>query len=678
MAVRLSRQLSGINFPETHSTTGTSRSSMAAASAAELQPVEQIAARLQSLLDLAKDVKPERTVEPPLSTANLISGIDALPHGIQGSLDDAWRQVIVENAVRQLFYSVLTSADITDPAFVDVWNLLDILHVCGDRSVCAPELACQLIEELLDSQTTDGCRTVFDYLESRRERLAANDFHKKNLTLLRACNELLRRLSRAEDAVFCGRVFFFLFQTFPLGDKSSVNLRGEFHTENLTKFEVSETDVEANGDRMDVDTKPSEPETPAKAETPQAPAKPAAKGVSAKAPKKVPEEKVLSTSELYPIFWQLQRDFSDPTRLFASDSFQSFKQGLASTMLKFKKTPPVLQTKAAEDSKRGVKRKLGSNGTNGQIKEQSVDNYNPKYLTSRELFDLELSDLAFQRHIMVQALILIDFLLSLTERAKKKIAILEAEIRTRSQQTSEKLTLNKSLLYSFTLSKEDTEWATTTRTSIKGYLTSMADGRMFDRMVDTVLARDRNWVRWKIESCPSIVKDPVSTEQIMEARKAAREYTKPRRVPEHVRGAMNLNFLDEGSGGGLDALRDPSRFTAPAIEQLLDGMQNDNLDLDMAMGDAEKASLETAISNKTWRALRQARAINLDLLDKVEPGKSLEHVFRPTEQQTDLESVPEQGGTADGGEAPAVTITDEGPQHDPMDIKPVEAAITTS
>ena len=35
---------------------------------------------------------------------------------------------------------------------------------------CEPGLIFWLIEELLDSQTIDGCRTVFDYLESRRER----------------------------------------------------------------------------------------------------------------------------------------------------------------------------------------------------------------------------------------------------------------------------------------------------------------------------------------------------------------------------------------------------------------------------------------------------------------------------------------------------------------------------
>jgi len=35
---------------------------------------------------------------------------------------------------------------------------------------------------------------------------------------------------------------------------------------------------------------------------------------------------------------------------------------------------------------------------------------------------LQLSDLAFQRHILVQALMLLEFLLSFTEKAKKKLA----------------------------------------------------------------------------------------------------------------------------------------------------------------------------------------------------------------------------------------------------------------
>ena len=39
--------------------------------------------------------------------------------------------------------------------------------------LCEPGLVFWLVEELLDSQTIDGCRVVFDYLDSRREYLTA-------------------------------------------------------------------------------------------------------------------------------------------------------------------------------------------------------------------------------------------------------------------------------------------------------------------------------------------------------------------------------------------------------------------------------------------------------------------------------------------------------------------------
>lgn len=53
---------------------------------------------------------------------------------------------------------------------------------------------------------------------------------------------------------------------------------------------------------------------------------------------------------------------------------------------------------------------------------------------------LQLSDLAFQRHILVQALILIDFLLALTEKSKSKSIYQNAQ---------------KAMQYNFTLREED-------------------------------------------------------------------------------------------------------------------------------------------------------------------------------------------------------------------------------
>ncbi|KAK1052149.1 hypothetical protein LTR74_016558 [Friedmanniomyces endolithicus] len=598
---------------------------MAADSAAQLPAVAQATTRLRALLNHAKQLKPEASVEPPLPTSDLVSEVDALQDGLAG------RNVhgVVETAARQIFYSLINSTDITDPAFVQVWNFLDILVLCGDRGSAAPELVAWLVEELLDSQTTAGCRIVFDFLESRRERLAAKDFHKKNLVFLRSCNELLRRLSRAEDAIFCGRVFFFLFQTFPLGDKSSVNLRGEFHVENTTKFEVPD------GEQMEVDDKPFEGEhaiaTP-NVETVQPPTKPGAKATPARlAVQAPPEEVVLANNELYPIFWRLQQDFSDPTRLFAKAHFETFKKGLGQTLTKFRKTPTVVQTKAAATIKRGIKRKLGSDGTLSQSDESEstdhfADNYNPKYLTSRDLFDLELSDLAFQRHITVQALILIDFLLSLTDKAKKKLAAPDSS--------------NKSMLYSVTLSTEDAKWCRDTRNAITGFLKavpSVEDGRFYHRMVETVLARDKNWVRWKVESCPSIVRDPVSTDSIMEARKGAKDATRIRRVPEKPVGAIDSSFLVEGQGGGLDALRDPKRFAQPSLEALVEGVKADKLDLEMETDEAGRESIRNAIASKNWRALRLVRGLDLGMLDQVEVGKDVDEMFLPPTHEIEME-----------------------------------------
>lgn len=258
--------------------------------------------------------------------------------------------------------------------------------LCRELGKCEPILAFYLIEELLDSQTTDGCRVVFDYLESRRERLIQQDFHKTNLALLRSCNELLKRLSRAEDAVFCGRIFFYLFQTFPLGDKSSVNLRGEYHSENVTNFEQTFYESPAS-DPMDIVDEPAkavEEGLLPNSGTANDEGKSDKDEASAKIEEKAQETK-RENSKFYPIFWRLQNDFCEPTRLFNDANFVPFREGLESTLSRFQQTPVVVQTRTGVESQRGTKRKSGDD-----TGDHYANNYNPKYLTSRELFELEV------------------------------------------------------------------------------------------------------------------------------------------------------------------------------------------------------------------------------------------------------------------------------------------------
>lgn len=240
-----------------------------------------------------------------------------------------------------------------------------------------------LVEELLDSQTVAGCRKIFDYLESRRERIIAKDFDKKNLVILRSCNELLRRLSRAEDTAFCGRVFIFLFQSFPLGDKSSVNLRGEYHTENVTAFDVLPHQQQADAEQMDVDPK-SELLPDGSIKKSGEELSKISKGVTFSK-----TEKTMNMDDLYPVFWSLQHSFSQPKTLFDKTSFSGFKRGLEATMTMFRSVQSESSgrpTKSSEEGKRGTKRKRG------QGDDDLADTYNPKYLTSRDLFELEVRD----------------------------------------------------------------------------------------------------------------------------------------------------------------------------------------------------------------------------------------------------------------------------------------------
>lgn len=250
---------------------------------------------------------------------------------------------------------------------------MDILSILSDDGWCDPALFFWLAEELLESQTIAGCRKIFDFLESRRERITAKHFKGKQLVLLRTCNELLRRLSRAEDTSFCGRVFIFLFQSFPLGDRSSVNLRGEYHVENVTSYDTATTEDDS---QMDVDAPNAQQHAPAERKGSSRATQAGSKDT----------DKPLEPEALYPLFWSLQESFSQPLKLFDTAHFSKFKHNLEATLKTFQaiKGDDGRPAKAAESSKGSLKRKRS--GTEDDLPEA----FNPKYLTSKDLFKLEV------------------------------------------------------------------------------------------------------------------------------------------------------------------------------------------------------------------------------------------------------------------------------------------------
>ncbi|CAJ2507071.1 Uu.00g082570.m01.CDS01 [Anthostomella pinea] len=579
---------------------------------------------LKESMNHAQSIKPVATIEPPLTKSDFEPITARLPTIFPGASHDKSRQwAVIETAARDVFSNMIASTSIVSPEFVQVWNLLDFLSVLSDGGQCDPALLFWLVEELLDSQTVDACRNVFDFLESRRERITAKNVKQKALVILRSCNDLLRRLSRAEDAAFCGRVYIFMFQSIPPGDRSSVNLRGEYHVENETIFEETATSSQDTPDKMDVDTSAGLEKSDAK-ET-----KSTTKAVSSDAKNKPAPEKPLDTDALYPIFWSLQRFFSQPTTLFDATQLTKFKSGVEATMSAFETVEKIQKSSKGSDEGKVVPQKRKSSGEDEDLRSS---NNNPKYLTGRELFALEISDLYFRRHILIQAFIVLDFLLSLTPQARAKIANVA--------------TPNKSVVYSDqNLGGEDAQWAKAMKERIMTYIQAESDGYFFFRVVESVISRDKNWVRWKVEACPLIERPPVFPEVFNEARaNAKRRATSKRSKPPM--GSLPLGFMSvEQSDLAMEKLKDPARWKLPDLAVFKDKIANDDLDLDFAKDEKEKSELIEAKASKTWRALRIARRSRLATFDKIDDWQKVDAIFRdqPDDEEAEEETAGDSG-----------------------------------
>ncbi|KAM7197852.1 THO complex subunit 1 [Rhypophila sp. PSN 637] len=580
---------------------------------------------LNNLLARAESIK-STSIEPALEKSDfpdlILALNDVLGPGLSQASDSTdpnrvRRFAIIEAAARDTFTNLIATTSIDSPSFVKIWNLLDILSILSDGEHCDPALPLWLVEELLDSQTIPGCHKVFDYLESRRERITSKHFKQKQLVILRTCNELLRRLSRATDSAFCGRVFIFMFQSFPLGDKSSVNLRGEYHVENVTTYDRDGTEAV---DKMDIDA-----ETPGDDTHKGDSQKPSSKAAESKKQ----TEKPLDPDALYPVFWSLQDSFNQPKKLFDAEHFASFKKALEATLTTFrtiKESPRGKEKdKQSDESKRASKRKLQE--TDSEL----ATSFNPKYLTSRDLFKLEISDLSFRRNILVQVLIVMDFLLSLSAKAKEKLATIK--------------TPNKSVTYADQLlSEEDTKWVTKMKHAISDYLKSGSDGPYFFRMIETVLSRDKNWVRWKIENCPSIELPPLKPETFVEAKSSLSKLAAKKKIRPTPMGSLNLDFLNDEEDDIWEKLKNPERTKLPDLKSFQRKIADLDFEIEMPSSAESKAAAIEGKASQSWLALRMASTFKLAAFDKIDDDDKLDALFED-------DPVPQDVDTPDGGEA---------------------------
>ena len=251
-------------------------------------------------------------------------------------------------------------------------------------------------------QTISSCSHIFSWIESRASRLTAGMVPQKGkaLVLLRTLNDLLRRLSKmGSNTIFCGRILTFLSGVFPLGERSGVNLRGEYGPMwDTVQFSREGVQDENADDRTEV--KPEE----AMAVDGQPPEKStaASKSATETIEKKEGESMICIFSagtqhalDFYNTFWSLQLPFSKPSQFALPQTFGEFQEAVNKVLPVIKEATVkeraltgsrtvMTGAAAANPIKRKREAEAAAEQTSGK------EYFFAKFLTSPDLLDLEV------------------------------------------------------------------------------------------------------------------------------------------------------------------------------------------------------------------------------------------------------------------------------------------------
>uniref|UniRef100_A0A8D3BXB7 THO complex 1 n=1 Tax=Scophthalmus maximus TaxID=52904 RepID=A0A8D3BXB7_SCOMX len=452
------------------------------------------------------------------------------------TLDQALRGVLGDQIVSTLICG--------DQALPLLFPSLPPSHHAGVCSATTPFI---LLGDVLDCLPLDQCDKIFSFVEENVSIWKSNSFYTagKNY-LLRMCNDLLRRLSKSQNTVFCGRIQLFLARLFPLSEKSGLNLQSQFNLENITVFNKNEQEstfgqkpAEEKEDGMEVEEgEMGEDDNPA--------------------PCSIPID-----YNLYRKFWTLQDYFRNPVQCYDKFSWMTFLKFSDETLAVFKS----YKLDDMQASKRKLEELRASGGEHV---------YFAKFLTSEKLMDLQLSDSNFRRHILLQYLILFQYL--------------KGQVKFKSS--------------SCLLNDDQTTWIEETTKLVYQLLKEIPpDGDKFGTMLEHILNTEENWNTWKNEGCPSFVKERYRWWT-----------TNPKDPPgkdnDELTRLWNLNQ------DNMEACRSESREFMPSLDEFFAE----------AIEQADPANMVEAEykvvrnPNYGWRALR--------LLSRRSP-----HFFQPTNQK---------------------------------------------
>ncbi|XP_018424259.1 PREDICTED: THO complex subunit 1 [Nanorana parkeri] len=468
----------------------------------------------------------------------------------------------------QVFRVVLEEEIINQASCENCLAIISLAISGVTEGICTATTPFVLLGDVLDCLPLDHCDRIFTFVEKNVGTWKSNSFYSagKNY-LLRMCNDLLRRLSKSQNTVFCGRIQLFLARLFPISEKSGLNLQSQFNLENVTIFNVNEGEstlgqkqVEDREDGMEIEEgEMGDDEAPNSSSIP-------------------------IDYNLYRKFWSLQDCFRNPIQCYDKSSWKIF--------LKYSEEVLAVFKSYKLDDTQASRKKIE------ELKSGGEHVYFAKFLTSEKLMDLQLSDSNFRRHILVQYLILFQYL--------------KGQVKFKSS--------------NYVLLDEQSLWIEDTTKLVHQLLCETpCDGEKFSKMVEHILNTEENWNSWKNEGCPSFVKE---RQQDGKPGKVARK----RAAPEDFLGKGSNKKILMGNDeltrlwnlcpDNIDACKAESREFMPTLEQFFEEAIEQADPENMV----ENAYKVVNNSNYGWRALR--------LLARRSP-----HFFQPTNQQ--FRSLPE-------------------------------------
>ncbi|XP_023347729.1 THO complex subunit 1 [Eurytemora carolleeae] len=481
------------------------------------------------------------------------------------------------------------------PELVD--KFVDFSIQASEKELCNPLVPIQGLADILDLLPLSSCEILFKAVEREVATWRSPGFYMfiRN-NLLRICNDLLRRLSRTQNTVFCGRILLFLSKFFPFSERSALNVISEFNLENVTTFvkeevidkpepiqeekgvEVkveAEKEKTANGDvktneekeakagevkeeEMEVTEEKNKEGNKSENECMEIELIVEEKVVledKTEPAQETKEEKKSREFKLYFKFWQLQDYFRNPTQCYQDEQWKQFCEYTQDILHIFQKRK--LDTRASKKEEIIPGRELAAT---------FLDQYFAKYLTNQNLLSLQLNDSNFRYQV---------------------------------------------------LSGDQTKWIDDHRKKIfKLIEETPPNGKAFASSAKSILKRELIWSRWKNEGCPSfVIKSTVKED---DEKKTADEKPKlisnPRKrkagLGELIREETKRGEVNLGNKGltklwnlnpdNLEACKDIERNFLPSLEEFFsEAIQEIN-----PKNQVEEAYMKVNKGEWGWRALR--------------------------------------------------------------------------